>query len=89
MHDGAAILRGDRIVAAGAFLPLTALDDPKLAHGTRHRAALGLSEESDAIVIVISEENGSIAIATEGMLLDNLDRAAVYGELSRHFGARR
>lgn len=74
MHDGAAIIRGNRIVAAGAFLPLTTSADSKLAHGTRHRAAIGLSEDSDALVVVISEENGSIAAAKEGTLHENLDR---------------
>ena len=73
LHDGAVIIRGSRVIAAGAFLPLTASPDPKLAHGTRHRAALGLSEDSDAIVIVVSEENGSIAVASEGTLRENLD----------------
>jgi diadenylate cyclase len=73
LHDGAAIIRGNRVVAAGAFLPLTTSADPKLAHGTRHRAALGLSEDSDALVIVISEENGSIAAASEGALREHLD----------------
>jgi diadenylate cyclase len=73
LHDGAVIVRGNRILAAGALLPLTASADPKLAHGTRHRAAIGLSEESDALVIVISEENGSIAAASEGVLRENLD----------------
>jgi diadenylate cyclase len=73
LHDGAVIIRGNRIIAAGAFLPLTTSADPKLAHGTRHRAALGLSEDSDALIIVISEENGSIAAASEGVLHENLD----------------
>lgn len=77
LHDGAVIIRDSRIVAAGAFLPLIASADPKLGHGTRHRAALGLSEESDALVVVISEENGSIAAATEGTLHENLDRQAL------------
>ncbi|HKO56687.1 MAG TPA: diadenylate cyclase CdaA [Thermoanaerobaculia bacterium] len=77
LHDGAVILRGNRIAAAGAFLPLTTSENPGLAHGTRHRAALGLSEESDALVIVISEENGSIATATEGVLKEHLDTAAL------------
>jgi len=72
LHDGAVIIRGNRVLAAGAFLPLTASADPKLAHGTRHRAALELSEESDALIIVISEENGSIAAASEGTLHENL-----------------
>ncbi|HEX7152793.1 MAG TPA: diadenylate cyclase [Thermoanaerobaculia bacterium] len=77
LHDGAALIRGNRIIAANVFLPLTAIPDPKLAHGTRHRAALGLSEESDAFVIVISEENGSTAAAFDGTLHENLEHAAL------------
>jgi diadenylate cyclase len=77
LHDGAVIVRGDRVVAAGAFLPLTLSADPKLTHGTRHRAALGLSEESDAFVIVVSEENGAIGAASEGALVEHLDRGAL------------
>jgi diadenylate cyclase len=75
LHDGAVLIRGNRIVAANAFLPLTATPDPKLAHGTRHRAAIGLSEETDALVIVISEENGSIALAADGVLREHVERA--------------
>ncbi len=77
LHDGAAIIRGPRIAAAGAFLPLTDKADAALAHGTRHRAALGLSEESDALVIVVSEENGSIAVAAEEKLTENLTRQSL------------
>jgi diadenylate cyclase len=87
LHDGAVIVRGSRIIAAGAFLPLTTAADPKLAHGTRHRAALGLSEESDALLIVISEENGSIAAANEGVLHENLDRKMLRQLMSERFGA--
>jgi diadenylate cyclase len=89
LHDGAAIIRGNRIAAAGAFLPLTASADPKLAHGTRHRAALGLSEDSDAFVVVVSEENGSVAVASEGTLVENLDRQSLLARLSARFGGRR
>ena len=89
LHDGAAIVRGNRIVSAGAFLPLTTAADPKLAHGTRHRAALGLSEETDALLIVISEENGSIAVAGEGKLHENLDRLMLRQLLVERFGASR
>ena len=88
LHDGAVILRGNRIVAAGAFLPLTSTTDPKLAHGTRHRAAIGLSEESDALLVVISEENGSIAAAAEGTLHENLDRMMLQQLLIERSGAR-
>jgi diadenylate cyclase len=87
LHDGAVIIRGTRAVAAGAFLPLTPTPDPKLAHGTRHRAALGLSEETDALIIVISEENGSVAAASEGTLYEHLDRDMLHQLLIERFGA--
>lgn len=86
LHDGAAILRGNRIVAANAFLPLTSTPDPQLAHGTRHRAAIGLSEESDALVIVVSEENGSIAVAADGVLREHVDRDTLRNLLTERFG---
>ena len=86
LHDGAVLLRGNRIVAANAFLPLTTTPDPKLAHGTRHRAAIGLSEESDALIIVISEENGSMAVASDGVLREHLDRPALQHALTERFG---
>ena len=86
LHDGAVIIRGNRISVAGAFLPLTPAPDPKLAHGTRHRAAVGLSEESDALVIVISEENGSISAASEGVLHENLDRDMLVQLMTERFG---
>lgn len=89
LHDGAVIVRGNRIAAANAFLPLTATPDPKLAHGTRHRAALGLSEESDALIIIISEENGSIATASEGTLVEHLDHEALRAALIERFGEPR
>ncbi|HDH00407.1 MAG TPA: TIGR00159 family protein, partial [Nitrospirae bacterium] len=63
IHDGALVIRGNRIVAAGCFLPLTLSAVLSKAYGTRHRAGIGLSEETDAIVIIISEETGGIAAA--------------------------
>ena len=87
LHDGAIIVRGNRIVAAGAFLPLTPTPDPRLAHGTRHRAAIGLSEESDSLVIIISEENGSIAAASEGTLYENLESIMLRQLMMERFGA--
>jgi diadenylate cyclase len=89
LHDGAAIVHGDRIVAAGAFLPLTATDDPTIGHGTRHRAALGLSEESDALVIVVSEENGSVAVASEGVLRENVTAEELAGIMEARLGVAR
>lgn len=89
LHDGAVIVRGSRIVAANAFLPLTSSPDPQLAHGTRHRAALGLSEETDAFIVIVSEENGSIAIASEGTLREDVGRDALVQLLAERFGAVR
>jgi diadenylate cyclase len=68
LHDGATIIRGDEIVAAGAILPLTQSPVPDRSLGTRHRAAIGLSEETDALVVVISEETGTISLAMGGRL---------------------
>lgn len=68
LHDGAVIVRGNRVSAAGCILPLT--DDPTLGKelGTRHRAALGISEQTDAIIVVVSEETGIISVAEGGHL---------------------
>lgn len=75
LHDGAVVIMGDRIAAAGVLLPLT--EDPKLSwqYGTRHRAAIGMSEVSDAVCIVVSEETGKISVAQSGILTkyDNLE----------------
>ena len=68
LHDGAAIVRGDRIVAAGCFLPLTESPGMETELGTRHRAAVGVTEESDAVVIVVSEESGAVSLAADGRL---------------------
>lgn len=71
LHDGAVIVRGDRVLAAGCVLPLT--DNPIAAgRGTRHRAALGITEQTDAACIVVSEETGGISVARAGNLLTNL-----------------
>jgi diadenylate cyclase len=68
LHDGAAIVRKDRIVAAGCFFPLPEVGEIAASTGTRHRAAMGITEESDAVVVVVSEETGSISIAREGRI---------------------
>jgi diadenylate cyclase len=74
LHDGAVIVRIDRVIVAGCLLPLS--DNPKISRslGTRHRAAIGLTEQTDAIVIVVSEETGSVSIAINGRLTRDLDR---------------
>lgn len=88
VHDGAVLLQGNRLSHAGCFLPLS--QNPNLPKdlGTRHRAALGLSEETDAAVIVVSEETGAVSLAVEGELLRNLDAAALQRELERIFHTR-
>jgi diadenylate cyclase len=68
LHDGAVVVRGSQIVAAGCVLPLTQFPVSDKTLGTRHRAALGLSEETDAVVIVVSEETSKISIAIRGLL---------------------
>lgn len=80
LHDGAVILRGDRIVAATCYLPLS--DNMGLSKelGTRHRAGVGISEVSDSMTVIVSEETGKISIATGGKLLRNID-----GELLRKY----
>ena len=69
LHDGAVIIRGKRIIAACCLLPLTENRNLSQELGTRHRAAIGLSEQSDAIVLVVSEETGAVSIARNGELM--------------------
>ena len=86
LHDGAAIIRGNRILAAACFLPLS--DNPNLdmSFGTRHRSGIGLSEVSDALVVIVSEETGAISVAKDGHIYVNLDEKALRQHLSQHFG---
>ncbi len=72
LHDGAVVIKGDYIIAAGCILPITQNQFLDKSLGLRHRAALGISEESDAIAIVVSEETGNISLAVEGNLLRNI-----------------
>lgn len=83
LHDGAAILNGQRIVAAGCILPLSRNEHLAYTLGTRHRAALGVSEESDAFVVVVSEESRQISVAEEGRLRRRLSLDDLRTELQR------
>lgn len=74
LHDGATIIRNDRIISAGCFLPLTANKNLDKSLGTRHRSAIGISENSDAIVIAVSEETGTISLAINGNLTRNYNK---------------
>ena len=78
LHDGAVVVRDGKIKAAGCFLPLSNNLDIGKDMGTRHRAALGMSENSDAVVVVVSEETGIISLAKNGVLIRRLDRQNLY-----------
>ncbi|MCB1033467.1 MAG: diadenylate cyclase CdaA [Acidobacteria bacterium] len=84
LHDGAVILQDDRVAAASCFLPLTNNPELSLEYGTRHRAALGISEETDAVAVVVSEETGGISMAVEGRMISNLDSKDLRNELYFH-----
>ena len=73
LHDGAVIIKGDQVLAAACLLPLSANPNVSLALGTRHRAAIGMTEDSDAVVVVVSEEDGTVSIAKGGMLEREVD----------------
>jgi diadenylate cyclase len=85
LHDGAAILRGERLLAAGCLLPLAESHTAGHLLGTRHRAAIGITEQTDAIVIVVSEETGQISIANNGRLVRNMDEAKLRKVLSMNY----
>lgn len=77
LHDGAMIIQGSKIVAAGCYLPLSAQTDIQQSFGTRHRAGLGMAEESDAVVVIVSEETRAISLAYNGNLYYNLDNESL------------
>jgi diadenylate cyclase len=77
LHDGGVIIQGDHIVAAACLFPLTQQSNIEKSMGTRHRAAIGLSEETDAAVVVVSEETGKVSIALNGKLSTELDKETV------------
>ncbi len=89
LHDGAVIVQKDKIAAANCFLPLTI--NPALASnfGTRHRAAIGITEESDCLSVVVSEETGRISVAALGELSPGLSLSEVDERICAHFGVRR
>jgi diadenylate cyclase len=82
LHDGAVIVRGDSVVAAGAILPLTQFPVSDKSLGTRHRAAIGLSEETDALVVVVSEETSQVSLAYRGQLQRGFDRERLAAALA-------
>lgn len=77
MHDGGVVIQGEQVAAAMCLFPLTSREDSPRSYGTRHRAAIGLSELTDAVVVVVSEETGAISLALEGQLISNLSAEAL------------
>ncbi len=88
LHDGAVIVRNDRIVAACCMLPLTEAENLPMELGTRHRAALGVTEESDAVAVVVSEETGRIAVVHAGQLHAVDDPTRLEDVLASHLEGR-
>ncbi|MFN8524503.1 MAG: diadenylate cyclase CdaA [Chloroflexota bacterium] len=81
LHDGAVIIRGDRLIAAGTVLPLSDIHGTAVHFGTRHRAALGITERTDALTIVVSEETGRISVGNGGRLSPSLDESKLRASL--------
>lgn len=88
IHDGAVVIRGNRLVAAGCFLPIAPAPNISKALGTRHRAALGLTEETDAIAIIVSEETGLISMSIGGKLESPLDMGTLRDRLTELFTSK-
>jgi uncharacterized protein (TIGR00159 family) len=88
LHDGATIIQRGRIAAAGCFLPLTNNTRVEKTLGTRHRAGIGLSEDTDAALVIVSEESGNISIAYQGELIRDLEATTMRAELQKIFAIR-
>ncbi len=89
IHDGAVIIKGNRIAAAGCFLPITLSSDLSKSLGTRHRAGIGLTEETDAVAIIISEETGLISFALGGKIEEKIDMGTLRDMLTDIFTAKK
>lgn len=88
LHDGAVVIRDDRIVAASCYLPISQNPNISSVFGTRHRAAVGISESNNVFVIVVSEETGRISIARNGALTSGLTIQKLRKEMEEHLGRR-
>lgn len=84
LHDGALIVRANRLYSAGCFLPLSSNEDIIKELGTRHRAAMGMSENSDSVVVVVSEETGTISVACDGVLTRGYNEFSLKNDLMKY-----
>lgn len=89
IHDGAVVIQGGRVASAGCFLPLTRQDNLDPDMGTRHRAALGISQDTDAVVVLVSEEEGAISVVVDGGIEGRLDARTVRNRLGELLGGER
>jgi hypothetical protein len=87
LHDGAVIIRGEKVVAASALLPLAETTVHTERFGTRHRAALGITEQTDAIVVVVSEENAQVSLVERARIVRNLNEAQLARAIKTLLGA--
>lgn len=85
IHDGAIIIKGNRVVAAGCFLPITIGADLSKALGTRHRAGIGITEETDAVAIIVSEETGTVSVGIDGKIETHVDMGTLRDMLTDLF----
>lgn len=85
IHDGAIVIKGNRIVAAGCFLPIALEAELSKSYGTRHRAAIGITEETDAVAVVVSEETGNISVGIDGRLETHFDIGSLRDKLADLF----
>jgi len=81
LHDGGLVIKAGKIAAAGCLFPLTQNQDLSRIFGTRHRAALGLSEDTDAIILIVSEERQDISLVYKGKLYQDLSRGEIFGKI--------
>jgi len=88
LHDGAVVIEGGRIKAASCFLPLTTTPSLSRSYGTRHRAAIGITEESDALAVIVSEETGGISLAVGGLIIEGLNAQTLRDKLEEELASQ-
>ncbi|MCH8495166.1 MAG: diadenylate cyclase, partial [Balneolales bacterium] len=88
LHDGAVVIRNDRLVAASCYLPISQNPNISSVFGTRHRAALGISESNNVLVVIVSEETGRISVARSGSLVSGMTVQKLRAEMEQHLTDR-